>query len=336
MFQGKRRGTSSRQTWWKPNVRLAVLSVLITGGAVVGVGATPAVAHGAGGGPGSEVAFTHPAENSRMAPSCVPTPTKPCPQNNSLWSGYVVTSLTGGQFTSVSADWIQTWASCGPGKDAWALFWVGLDGSRSQTVEQGGSEAQCVNGTPQYRAWWEMFPTNDIQSSFPVAIGDHISASVVFSSAADTYTVTVDDTTSGQSLVVVCWTNASPVNPDMYTISLDGGAPSDPTSFPTSGDQTGVLCSSGRPCENSSAEWVVEAPGGDSSRPGGLYPLAHFRPVTFQSANAVDASGDNGSISDTAWQNTGLDLTTTSGTPLADVSPLRNGGRRFRDEKVHG
>jgi hypothetical protein len=336
VFRGLRRETSSRQTRWKRGVSLIALIAVMSGSAVVVVGATPAVAHGSRQGAHSQVADTHSVENSGMLPSCVPTPSKPCPEANSVWSGYVVTPLSGGQFTSVSAKWVQTRASCGPGRDAWALFWAGLDGIRSMTVEQGGSEAQCVNGTPQYYAWWEMYPTNDVQPAFPVAVGDHISASVVYSSAADTYTVTVDDTTSGQSVVVVCWTNASAVNPNMYTISLDGGPPNGPTSFPPFGNQTGILCGSGNPCENASAEWVVEAPGGDSSRSGGLYPLAHFRPVTFQSANAVDASGDNGSISDPAWQHMGYDLTSTSGETLAVVSQLRGAGSRFRDVKVNG
>ncbi|HXQ44496.1 MAG TPA: G1 family glutamic endopeptidase [Acidimicrobiales bacterium] len=267
----------------------------------------------------------------------MPTPTKPCPQANYLWSGYVDTSLAGGQFTSVSANWIQTKATCGQAnRGAWALFWVGLDGSRSVTVEQGGTEAQCVNGKPRYSAWWEMYPTNLVQTSFPIAVGDHISASVVYSSASDTYTVTVQDTTSGQSLVVVCWTNASAVNPNMYTVTLDGGPPSGPTAFPVTQTQSGILCSPSNPCQNASAEWVVEAPGDDPSNPGGLYPLAHYLPVTFQSANAVDVSGDSGSISDPAWEHTGYDLTTTSDVHLADVSALKSDGTQFRDVRVHG
>jgi hypothetical protein len=222
-------------------------------------------------------------------------------------------------FTGASASWVQTRAQC-PRNDAWALFWVGLDGSSSQTVEQGGSEAQCTGGVPHYYAWWEMYPSDLIQQAFPVAVGDHISSSVVYSPAADSYTVTVDDTTSGQSLVVVCWTDAAPTNADMYTVTQDG-VTTGPTPF---GD---ALCPASDPCANSSAEWIVEAPGGDD---GSLYPLAHFHPVSFRAATAVTASGQTGPITDDAWEHSALDLTATDETVLASVSGLKQDGNRFR------
>jgi hypothetical protein len=84
------------------------------------------------------------------------------------------------------------------------------------------------------------------------------------------------------------------------------------------------------PCQNTSAEWVVEAPG-DNGAPGTLYPLAHFRPVTFTQATATDSQGDEGGIIDSSWTDNAIDLTNTVGNYLARVGRLRKAGTQFRD-----
>jgi hypothetical protein len=261
-----------------------------------------------------------------MGAVCQPTK-RICPHTNNVWSGYVLTPIPGHPFTSVSASWIQRPATC-PSPNAWALFWVGLDGWSSfgsQTVEQGGTSAQCVGGKPQYDVWWEMFPTNSVQLAFPIAVGDQINASVVFSSPDSTYTITVDDVTPPKkSLVVV-----SDISANTYTVTVNG-VTTGPTSYSPS-----TVCSVGMPCQNTSAEWVVEAPGGNGS-PGTLYPLARFKPVTFTSAAAQNDQGHQGSISDTAWQATALDLTTTAGKYLASVGQLKRAGTAFRDVRNGG
>jgi hypothetical protein len=248
-----------------------------------------------------------------------------------LWSGYLVSSFST-SFTTVSANWVQPKTICPrgkAGKNAWTLFWVGLDGNSSRTVEQGGSEAQCTKHKIHYYAWWEMFPTNAIQSAFQIFPGDHMASSVVYSAAADTYTVTVNDTTAAHahSLVVVASTDAAPENPDTYTVTQDG-VTTGPTAFPLQQ----VLCAESNPCQNSSAEWIVEAPGDADNNPQQLFPLAHFKPVVFEDANASDAVGNSGSISDSTWQYTGLNLTNSSKSEiLAAVGSLTTGGQRFRD-----
>ena len=70
------------------------------------------------------------------------------------WSGYAGTT---GTYTSVSASWTQPAGICSRG-DQYAAFWVGLDGYTSSTVEQTGSEVDCVGRTAQYYAWYEMYP----------------------------------------------------------------------------------------------------------------------------------------------------------------------------------
>jgi len=278
----------------------------------------------------TEHAYSHPGVHSTVNAFCQPKPNKPCPSNNNVWSGYVASPESGHQFTTVSASWVQTAVTC-PKSDAWTLFWVGIDGWSqigNATVEQGGSSAQCTGGgknSVDYEAWWEMYPTNDVQTVFPIAVGDHISSSVVYSSTDRSYTVSVTDATSGMAFVVVC---SVPDNTYTITISQQGVVTSGPTttSFAAT-TSSAVLCALGSPCQNSSAEWIVEAPGGDS---GGLYPLAHFRPVVFKSAFAADSVGHQGPITTNGWLFSALDLTTVSGTNKANVKALKKRGSSFR------
>ena len=77
------------------------------------------------------------------------------------WSGYAGTT---GTYTSVSASWTQPKGTCTSG-DQYAAFWVGLDGYSSSTVEQTGSEVDCVGRTAEYYAWYEMYPGASVELS---------------------------------------------------------------------------------------------------------------------------------------------------------------------------
>jgi hypothetical protein len=110
------------------------------------------------------------------------------------WSGYAV---TGGRYTSVSAAWTQPSASCSG--TAYSSFWVGLDGDTSGTVEQTGTDADCSGSTPQYYAWYEMYPKFPVNYSNPVSPGDKMTASVTTNGSGN-FTLTISDTTKG-------WTN---------------------------------------------------------------------------------------------------------------------------------
>jgi Peptidase A4 family. len=75
-----------------------------------------------------------------------------------------------------------------------AVFWVGIDGFTSGTVEQDGTLAECNHGAAFYFTWWEMFPANSIQvAGSSVSPGDAISSSVVRSGTS--YTLKVTDST---------------------------------------------------------------------------------------------------------------------------------------------
>jgi peptidase A4-like protein len=107
------------------------------------------------------------------------------------WSGYAV---TGSRYTSVSASWTEPSVSCSG--TAYSSFWVGLDGDTSGTVEQTGTDADCSGSTPQYYAWYEMYPKYPTNLSNPVQPGDKLSASVT-TNGSGAFTLTISDSTQG-------------------------------------------------------------------------------------------------------------------------------------------
>lgn len=152
------------------------------------------------------------------------------------WSGYANDHSGGLTYTSVSATWSQPGVTCPKDEDLIVVFWVGLDGFTTNTVEQDGTLAWCFRGTALYYSWWEMFPTNNIQIvGSTVAPNDAITALVSF--AAGNYNLKLTDTTH-------------PAN-----------------SFTKS-----AKCGAGQKCLNQSAEWIVETPGGTR----GLWPWPNF------------------------------------------------------------
>jgi hypothetical protein len=110
---------------------------------------------------------------------------------SSNWAGY---SATGTTFNSVSASWVQPAGSC-TSQTTYAAFWIGIDGDGSNSVEQTGSEVDCVGGSPQYYAWYEMYPAAPVNFSNTVRPGDHFTSTV--SADGTTFTLVLSDTTQG-------------------------------------------------------------------------------------------------------------------------------------------
>jgi hypothetical protein len=207
------------------------------------------------------------------------------------WDGYVSYAKSAGQteFNSVHGTWVQPAVTC-PKPNAWTVFWVGLDGWFNDTVEQGGSSAQCVNGLPQYTTWWEMFPTNAIQTVFTIRPGDTIDATVTFSPTTQVFTIRVRDVTTGQSF----------------------------TQTPT--------CASNIVCDRSSADWIAEDVGmfGGS----GFFPLADYGTMRFSNSTATSLSGHSGPINDATWQDSPV-IEESGGITYATVSNLDSTGKSF-------
>jgi hypothetical protein len=197
------------------------------------------------------------------------------------WAGYAISSLStpAATFTHVHASWTQRPVTC-PTSDAWAVFWVGFDGWTNGTVEQGGSSARCVNSTPVYQLWWEMFPTNAIQPVLTINAGDSVSADVTYNAVTAQFTITVADATQHTS------------------------------------SSTTQTCAANLVCPRSSADWVVEDVGRFGTND--FFPLANYGRALMGNTVATDDAGHGGSMtSNSTWQRTKIqeqDATTTYAT----------------------
>jgi len=140
------------------------------------------------------------------------------------WAGYADDNTGGRTYSEVNGSWTQPTATC-TSVLSLAVWWVGIDGFSSSSVEQDGTGVECNGGTPIYFSWWEMFPTNSVQVvSTSLVPGDQIHASVTRSGTSYALSVT-DSTRAGV------------------------------------GFSTTQTCAT---CANSSAEWIAEAPSGSS------------------------------------------------------------------------
>jgi len=108
------------------------------------------------------------------------------------WSGY---AATGSTYTSVASSWTEPTGTCKSG-DQYSSFWVGLDGYNSDSVEQTGSEVDCAGRTPEYYAWYEMYPAGSVEINDTVRPGDSMSASVTYS-GSNKYVLKISDSTRG-------------------------------------------------------------------------------------------------------------------------------------------
>jgi hypothetical protein len=155
------------------------------------------------------------------------------------WSGY---AALGTSFTWAKGSWVVPTATCtGVSGDQYAAFWVGLDGYTSTTVEQTGTDSDCVGSKPNYYAWYEFYPKASVTiSSIHISPGDSISALVYYDASTEKFIAQITDETNGET-------------------------------FATSSAVSGA--------QRSSAEWITEAP--CCTLLGGILPLSDFGTVSF-------------------------------------------------------
>lgn len=176
------------------------------------------------------------------------------------WAGYAV---TGSNLKSVSGSWRQPAVTCPVNQVQQAAFWVGIDGysSNDPTVQQIGTDSDCTRmagkstGTPNYYAWYEMYPQNVVYISkmlYPVFPGDVIATHV--SRTGSTYTLSVSDPTRRWVFTTVQTATTTPLN--------------------------------------SSGEWIVEAPC-SAATPCAILPLADFHTIAM--SGLIDGSTISGS-----------------------------------------
>jgi hypothetical protein len=232
--------------------------------------------------------------------------------NSQNWSGFADTQDT---YNSVAASWTEPTVNCnvsgsgvggilggllggnglgnllGPGSSA-ASFWVGLDGYASNSVEQLGTDSDCNGSTPQYYAWWEMFPKGSVEitsgSSYPVQPGDQMTAWVASNSTGTNFYLALKDSTQG-------WNFST-----------------------TQTSSTGF--------SRSSAEVIAEAPSQCNLIFCSEVPLADFGQIGFGNADLIDNAGNNGSL---ASFNANSITMTVGNRTLAVPSSLSSDGRSF-------
>jgi len=116
--------------------------------------------------------------------------------SSSNWAGYAVSGAT---FTDVKGTWVQPAVSCAAVGSTYAAFWVGLGGLSGSNggLEQTGTESDCEDGQPVYRAWYEILPDASVTVPIAISAGDTISAEV--SVDGSTATLILTDLTAGGS-----------------------------------------------------------------------------------------------------------------------------------------
>jgi Peptidase A4 family len=114
------------------------------------------------------------------------------------WSGYAV---TGTDFTEAKGSWTVPTITCTKSPNAWAVFWVGIDGYSNSTVEQTGTGVWCDRSTPVYFAWYEFYPAASITiSTITITPGDKISASITYTGSK--FTAKIEDVTTAKTFSI--------------------------------------------------------------------------------------------------------------------------------------
>lgn len=123
-------------------------------------------------------------------------PTTPGAVTSENWSGYAV---TGSAFSSAEGSWTQPSVNCTKTPNAYAAFWVGIDGYNSTTVEQTGTIGYCVGTTAHYYAWYEFYPQASVEiTSIPVTPGNKFSASITYIGSSR-FTIKITDEATGKT-----------------------------------------------------------------------------------------------------------------------------------------
>ncbi|HZD42949.1 MAG TPA: G1 family glutamic endopeptidase [Methanomicrobiales archaeon] len=141
------------------------------------------------------------------------------------WAGYIVqTSFSNPDVNavdSVEGRWNVATVDCPSDQLNYsASIWVGIGGYSTNGIAQIGTDSDCIDGTPVYLSWYEMYPANKLPVNLTVNPGDEVYAKVE-SAGNNAYKFTLTDLNT-----------------------------SDTKSFTVASNNV----------SDSSAEWIVEAP----------------------------------------------------------------------------
>jgi hypothetical protein len=260
----------------------------LAGVATLGVTA-PAVTASATARAAAPIGYAGPARAVTHLPSKVGAPQQ---FNSRNWAGYLTYASTQStDFNVVKATWVEPTVRC-EAKNAWTVFWVGLDGWWDGTVEQGGSSAYCPTkgGAAQHSLWWEMYPTNAIQTVLAISAGDTVTASVTYAPGTSVFTIKVRDLTSKK------------------------------------GFTQHEMCASNVTCARSSAEVITEDVGMFGAN--AYFPLADYGTMGYTGIGVTDTAGRKGTISNRHWLDAAV-TESSAGVTYATVSPLAANGSAF-------
>jgi hypothetical protein len=188
---------------------------------------------------------TNPAPQP-VAVTTAPALVQPKKTSSHNWAGYAVIADPG-SVSDVKGSWVVPAVSSPTGSDGFSAFWVGIDGFGSRTVEQIGTESDYLSGSPQYYAWFEMYPDYPHIVQISVSPGDQISAEVKYAGGG-VFTLSISDLTTGQSFQIN---------------TVASGA------------------------DRSSAEWIAEAPYDGGVLPLADFSKAYFGPGNYVTMNGV-------------------------------------------------
>ncbi len=177
------------------------------------------------------------------------------------WSGYAVEAprLT---VTKVQGSWIVLAVKCAPGETSYSSFWIGIDGSNNNTVEQIGTDSDCIKGVATYFVWYEFYPhPYYIVNSIKIAPGNTVSAVVAADAKSGKITLTLAK-------------NQDPA----FSITVKAPA-----------------------ARLESAEWIAEAPSGSSILPLANFSVAQFGADNTLVANTNYATIGGASLPIKGW-----------------------------------
>lgn len=161
--------------------------------ALAGLAATPAATHAA------DAHATTAANQTRSVMHAANSQSRPAlhlhgkNDTSDNWAGWAVDGATHA-FTTVESTFTLPKVTCtGEGDTS---FWVGMDGDTSSSVEQIGASGDCDGTTPDYYAWWEMYPAGVHELTNTTKPGDVFDAKVTYSGSGK-YALFLDDETEG-------------------------------------------------------------------------------------------------------------------------------------------
>lgn len=182
------------------------------------------------------------------------------------WAGYAA-YRRGRKFRFIQASFFVPYLDCSAAPSAgpapYSSHWVGLDGLRSNTVEQVGVAAWCKGMSAQYYAWYEMYPKVAHTARFKISPGDAITARAYFNVRTLKYQLSLADRTNGH-----------------HFSEILGCADS---------------------CHITSAEAISEAPSSVVNGHEVQHPLADFSAEAFTRIHVTDLSGQRATMVSPWW-----------------------------------